>query len=223
MSGGYGGSQGFGGYGNQGFGGYQGGFGQGFGGFGKSYGGFNQGGWPSFNPQGFGANNGMEQGQLGGGGWKINSFAKPGFEFNPYPSGQLPGQPPVTPPPGQVPPPTQPPVQPPPSYPPVPQKPPITNPPPAAPPPTQPPAFNPAPPQPTQAMQPGQNSWGWTADNTYTPMFDPAQLKYITHMTRGAYNGQTAPWLSQLDNNNMIQSIGQLSGVQFDANDPRWR
>lgn len=193
-----------GGYGSQGFGGFQG-FGQGGPmGFGR----FN-----SYRPQTY--NPGTENGQLGFSGNKFSSWAKPGFAplpLNPYPSGQVPD-------------PSQP--QPNPSYPPPPAMPDkpvpgVPNPAPA-PAPTQPPTFNPAPPQPTQPMQPGQNSWGWTADNSFTPVFNQQQQRYITHMTRGAYNGQTAPWLSQLDNNNMIASIGQLSGVQFDANDPRWR
>ncbi len=67
---------------------------------------------------------------------------------------------------------------------------------------------------PTGPMQPGQTGWGWNFGNTYSPSFNPAANRYINHMLN-ASNGREA-WRNQVDNNNMIASIGQLSGVQFD-------
>lgn len=81
----------------------------------------------------------------------------------------------------------------------------------------------PPPPQPSQ-MQPGQAGWNWgvnpVAGNVRTdfgqswqPAWSPGQNEYLNRMTVGA-NG-VAPWLGQVDWNNAIQSVGQLSGTPF--------
>lgn len=74
---------------------------------------------------------------------------------------------------------------------------------------------------PTGPMQAGQQAWGWMGPNNYTPQFGAQQKAYIQKMLYGS--GNTAPWASQVDPNNMIASIGQLSGVQFNPNDPMWK
>jgi len=64
-------------------------------------------------------------------------------------------------------------------------------------------------------FQPGQTGWGWQGPNNYTPTFSPAAQAYIQNALYQNYGGVPAPWLSQVDPNNYLASIGQLSGVQF--------
>lgn len=63
--------------------------------------------------------------------------------------------------------------------------------------------------------QPGQTGWGQLGPNNYTPMFSDAAQRYIQNALYQNYGGVPAPWLSQVDPNNYLASIGQLSGVQF--------
>lgn len=76
----------------------------------------------------------------------------------------------------------------------------------------------------TAPMQPGQNAWGWQSENNYTPLFNPAEKLYIQQMQNYGTGGNGPPaWWNQVDPNNMVQSIGQLSGVKFDPNSPMWK
>lgn len=72
-------------------------------------------------------------------------------------------------------------------------------------------------PVPNAPMQPGQYSWGWTPQGG-TPSFGAQEKLYINHML-----GSNPSLYGQIDNNNLLASIGQLSGVQFDPNSPLWK
>lgn len=63
--------------------------------------------------------------------------------------------------------------------------------------------------------QPGQIGWGQLGPNNYTPMFNDAAQRYIQNALYQNYGGVPAPWLSQVDPNNYLSSIGQLSGTPF--------
>lgn len=77
----------------------------------------------------------------------------------------------------------------------------------------------PMPPQPTGPMQPGQLGWKYGPDLMgnrdspfgWQPQFGEGYNDYIVQML----NGGQAPWGNQIDRNNVIASIGQLSGRQF--------
>ena len=88
----------------------------------------------------------------------------------------------------------------------------------------QPQASNVMPPQP-QNSQPGQagSHWGPAPDGSrdtpfsWQPSFMPGQNEYISHMYNTYLNPQQK---GQVDWGNALSSIGNLSGMQFDAN--RW-
>ena len=76
----------------------------------------------------------------------------------------------------------------------------------------------------TAPMQPGQHAWGWMGPNNYTPSFNPSEKLYIQQMQNYGTGGNGPPaWWNQVDPNNMVSSIGQLSGVKFDPNSPMWK
>ena len=68
------------------------------------------------------------------------------------------------------------------------------------------------------AMQQGQYGWGWQANGPAVPSMGAKEKLYINHMLSG-----NPSWANQVDNNNLLGSIGQLSGVQFDPNSPLWQ
>ena len=80
------------------------------------------------------------------------------------------------------------------------------------------------PPRPTGPLQPGQVGWEWGPDLfgnrdtgfDWRPQFTPDYKNYLVNQLRG---GQV-PWGNQIDRNNIIGSIGQLSGNQFTPNGP---
>ncbi len=89
-------------------------------------------------------------------------------------------------------------------------------------------APKPPPPQPTGPMQPGQAGYNFgpplIGGNMYdsgsfgwTPSFRPGENEYMTQVMNTYLNPQQR---SQIDPNNIIGSIGQLSGIPFDAS--RW-
>lgn len=63
-------------------------------------------------------------------------------------------------------------------------------------------------------LQPGQYGWQTSTLGT-SAAFNPAARSYIGH-----FSG--IPGFGGLDQNNLLQSLSQLTGVQFDPNDPRW-
>lgn len=67
-------------------------------------------------------------------------------------------------------------------------------------------------------MQQGQYGWGWQAQGPAIPSMGAKEKLYISHMLGG-----NPAWANQVDNNNLLGSIGQLSGVQFDPNSPLWQ
>ena len=76
---------------------------------------------------------------------------------------------------------------------------------------------------PPPSPQPGQIGWG-VGTNNYIPQMSPAAMNYIQQqmygisssgLPLGTYGGNPAPWAGQVDPNNYLASIGQLSGNPF--------
>lgn len=76
---------------------------------------------------------------------------------------------------------------------------------------------------PPPSPQPGQIGWGVGTQN-YIPQMSPAAMNYIQQqmygisssgLPLGTYGGNPAPWAGQVDPNNYLASIGQLSGNPF--------
>lgn len=85
------------------------------------------------------------------------------------------------------------------------------------------PPSGPSSPAPQPGMQPGQYGWGMTFGGGQTPRYGASENLYINHMLHGSNNGVPPAWASQVDPNNLVASIGQLSGVKYDPNSPLWR
>ena len=69
-------------------------------------------------------------------------------------------------------------------------------------------------------MQPGQLTWG-VGTNGYVPQMSPAAQQYIQQQMYGISSSGlplgtgVSPWVSQVDPNDYLASIGQLSGNPF--------
>jgi hypothetical protein len=91
----------------------------------------------------------------------------------------------------------------------------------------KPPQQPPIGPQPQTPFQPGQGGWGiqgggvqnggQRSPQSWSPSFMPGANEYLTHIMHNYMNPQQ--W-SQIDPNNQLQSVGQMSGIPF--NPSRW-
>jgi hypothetical protein len=91
----------------------------------------------------------------------------------------------------------------------------------------KPPQQNPLGPQPQTPFQPGQGGWGiqgggvqgngQRSPQSWSPSFMPGANEYLTHVMNTYLNPQQR---GQIDPNNQVQSVGQMSGIPF--NPSRW-
>jgi hypothetical protein len=91
----------------------------------------------------------------------------------------------------------------------------------------KPPQQNPLGPQPQTPFQPGQGGWGihgggvqnggQRSPQSWQPSFMPGANEYLTHVMNTYLNPQQR---GQIDPNNQVQSVGQMSGIPF--NPSRW-
>ena len=81
--------------------------------------------------------------------------------------------------------------------------------------------------QPTEPMQPGQGGWHIGPPPTgsrdsqfaWQPSYFPGQNEYIGRMIGSGTGAGNAPWFNQINWNDAVNSIGQLSGTPFNPND----